>query len=89
MPEISRFFGIVITMYFRDHPPPHFHAAYGGQEASIEIGTGRILKGRLGPHARRLVVAWATQHTAELRANWDGLRDPRGARPTIPIAPLE
>lgn len=89
MPEISRFYGIVITMYFREHPPPHFHATHGGQDASVEIGTGRILKGTLSPTARRLVVAWARLHRAELQANWDGLRDPRGGRAPSPIAPLE
>ena len=40
MPEISRFFGIIIAMYFRDHPPPHFHARYGEHEAKFSIETG-------------------------------------------------
>jgi hypothetical protein len=89
VPEISRFYGIVISMNFRDHPPPHFHATHGGQEMSVEIGTGRVLRGSLSPTARRLVLGWARLHRAELQANWEGLRDPRGIRPPAPIAPLE
>ena len=54
MPEISRFYGIVITMYWSDHPRPHFHAEYAGERAGIEIGSGQVLSGRLPRRALRL-----------------------------------
>jgi hypothetical protein len=47
MPELSRFFGLVILMYYRDHPPPHFHVRYGEQRALIDIGSLTVLQGRL------------------------------------------
>jgi hypothetical protein len=66
MPEISRFFGIVIYIYFREHNPPHFHAVYGETEALIEIKTLGILTGSLPPRALGLVTEWATMHQNEL-----------------------
>jgi hypothetical protein len=57
MPVISRFFGIVIYMYWRDHPPPHFHAKYQGQEVTIEIDTGKVT-GHINPRALGLVQEW-------------------------------
>jgi hypothetical protein len=89
LPELCRFFGIIITMNFRDHNPPHFHAAYGEQEASVEIASGRILKGWLSPRAKRLVLEWAALHRDELSRAWSGLRDPAGVRTPARIAPLE
>jgi hypothetical protein len=56
VPEISRFYGIVITMNFDDHVPPHFHARYGEQKASIEIATAQVCEGWLSPRPRRLVA---------------------------------
>jgi hypothetical protein len=85
MPEISRFFGIVITMWFNDHGEPHFHAHYGEHKAKIAIETG-ALSGNLPPHARALVVEWAALHREELLDNWALLR---ARRPTHPVAPLE
>ncbi len=76
MPEISRFYGIVITMYWNDHPPPHFHARHGDDEALIEIETLQIYEGRLKPTALRLVQQWAAEHHEELRANWQRARRP-------------
>jgi hypothetical protein len=49
MPENSRFFGIVISMNYRDHPPPHFHLRYGDEKALIAIKTLVLLRGRLSP----------------------------------------
>lgn len=49
MPEISRFFGIIITMYYNDHTPPHFHVRYGGQKALISIENFTVLEGKLKP----------------------------------------
>jgi hypothetical protein len=70
MPQISRFFGVIIYMYFNDHPPPHFHAEYGGREAVYTIETLEILRGRLPRRAHSMVVEWATLHRDELRENW-------------------
>ncbi len=67
MPEISRFYGIVIQMYFGDHPPPHFHARYAGQTAKIEIDALAVIDGRLPARALGLVVEWAAFHQDELR----------------------
>ena len=60
MPEISRFFGIVIRMFFDDHNPPHFHAEYAGGVALIGIRTLAAFSGRLPPRAMGLVIGWAT-----------------------------
>ena len=67
MPELSRFYGIVIQMYFDDHPPPHFHAIYSGHKAVFDIETLAIIKGELPPRARGLVIEWASIYQAELR----------------------
>jgi len=71
MPEVSRFFGIVIQMYVDDHSPPHFHARHAGKEVSVVIDTLAILRGRLSPRAHALVVEWAAMHSDELRTDWD------------------
>ena len=71
MPEISRFFGIVIQKYVDDHMPPHFHARHAGMDLVLEIGTLAIIRGRLSPRAHALVVEWASLHMQELRENWD------------------
>jgi len=71
MPEISRFYGIIIAMFFDDHNPPHFHARYGGEKVAIEIATLRILEGQLSPRALGLVIEWAAQHKNELLKNWE------------------
>ena len=71
MPQISRFFGIIIYMYFNDHSPPHFHAEYGEHEAVYTIETLEILRGNLPRRAHGMVVEWATFHRNELRENWE------------------
>lgn len=70
MPEISRFYGIVIRMYFGDHNPPHFHAAYGDDEAVISIQTSAILGGELPPRATGMVMEWAALHRDDLLEAW-------------------
>lgn len=70
MPIVSIFFGIVIRMYFDDHPPPHFHASYQGLEAFVSIETGEIIAGRLPKSAARIVRQWALDHREALMANW-------------------
>lgn len=70
MPEISRFFGIIITMHFSDHPPSHFHVRYGEWKAQVTIETISILNGTLPPRVFGLVAEWALAHQDELRENW-------------------
>ena len=74
MPRVSQFFGIVIAMYYNDHAPPHFHARYGAQEASIVIETLKILEGSLPSRALALVREWAEIHREELIADWEKAR---------------
>ncbi len=74
MPEVSRFFGIVIRFDLNDHEPAHFHAIYGEYEALIEIETLLVLRGELPRRALALVLEWAALHRDELRANWDRAR---------------
>jgi len=71
MPEISRFLGISITMYFNDHMPPHFHAEYNNQEAAFAIENLSIIAGSLPPRITGFVIEWASQHQKELMANWN------------------
>lgn len=70
MPRVSEFYGIVIQMFTREHAPPHFHAAYGGDEALIGIDPIRVLNGRLPRRAHRLVFERAALHQGELMENW-------------------
>ena len=70
MPTICAFYGILIRMFFNDHPPPHFHARYGEFEATIEIGTLNVMEGHLPPRALNLVKEWAMMHTEELLEDW-------------------
>lgn len=86
MPEISRFFGVVIRMYFRDHGHPHFHASYGGVEVRVTIAPPSLLDGSLPPRVLALVLEWATLHEAALLANWHRLKT---GEPPRRIAPLE
>jgi len=74
MPEISRFYGLVICMYAQDHPPPHFRAAYGDDAAQIDIRTGEVLEGSLPRRALRLVQDWTELHRPELLENFAGLQ---------------
>ena len=74
MPEVSRFFGIVVTMYYDEHNPPHFHARYGKDKAAVAIERIQVLEGRLPPRALGLVVEWASEHQEELLANWIATR---------------
>jgi hypothetical protein len=86
MPEICRFMGISIYMYWEDHVPPHFHAIYGEHEAKLLISPVALLAGRLPPRVLAVTVEWASRHEAELQANW--LRCSR-RQPPFRIAPLE
>jgi len=86
VPEISRFFGIVIRMFYTDHEPPHFHASYAEHEAVIAIGTLVTMRLALPRRAFSLVLEWAALHRAELIGDWEQAQ--AGDMPK-PIPPLE
>lgn len=71
MPELCRFYGIIIRMYFDDHAPAHFHASYGDDEAVVGIDSLEVLRGQLPNRARGLVREWASLHQPELREAWN------------------
>ena len=71
MPELTRFYGIVIKLFFGDHPPPHFHAVYGEHNALVNIETLEIIEGDLPRRARNMVTDWATIHQKELMQIWN------------------
>lgn len=85
MPEVSRFFGILIRMYFDDHNPPHFHAIYAGHEAQIGIDPIVILHGRLPNRAASMVIEWAAIHQRELIDNWNRLQNDQTVRSIEPL----
>ena len=70
MPEICRFFGIIISMNYQDHAPPHFHVRYGDQKALVAIDPLLVIEGRLSPRVLGLVIEWAALHQMELLDNW-------------------
>jgi Domain of unknown function (DUF4160) len=71
MPEVTRFYGIVIKLFFGDHPPPHFHAVYGEYNALFNIETLEMIEGDLPPRAMKMVVEWATREQNELMRMWN------------------
>jgi phosphomannomutase len=86
MPEISRFLGIVIAMFYDDHNPPHFHARYGSNKVEIDIRTLAVLAGHFPPKALGLVMEWASLHQHELMQDWELARQQAELKK---IAPLE
>ena len=86
MPELSRFYGVVVQMYFGDHPPPHFHARYAGYTAKIEIDTLAVIEGNLPARALGLVIEWAALHQAELRDAFDNAANMRRPGKIEPLA---
>jgi hypothetical protein len=85
MPEISRFLGIVIGMFFNEHGLPHFHAVYGVYKITVEIESGDV-RGEFPPRALRLVLEWAQLHKPELLDDWERARR---RQPLERIPPLE
>lgn len=85
MPEISRFLGIVIVMYYREHPPPHFHAKYGEYRITVSVEDG-VVMGSFPPRALAHVVEWLEIHRDELLEDWDLAVQ---GKPLRRIAPLE
>ena len=71
MPEISRFYGIIIYMFFNDHNPPHFKIKYGEFEANVLIENGTLLNGDFPIGKLKLVTAWAEIHKEELMKMWE------------------
>jgi hypothetical protein len=86
MPEISRFYGIIVAMFYDDHNPPHFHVRYGENGAVIEIKTLRVLEGYIPPRALGLLVEWATQHQQELLSDWELTRENKPPKKIEPLA---
>ena len=70
MPELSRFYGIVIKMHHDEHNPPHFHAVYGGHRAQFSLKGIRLIKGKVPLRVQSLVREWAAQHLDELTEDW-------------------
>jgi hypothetical protein len=89
MPELSRFFGVIIRMYMEvgaPHHTPHFHAYYQDDVAVFGLDPVELIAGSLPRRQRRLVEAWAELHQAELLADWERLQ--AGDSPET-IDPLE
>ncbi|HAH07838.1 MAG TPA: transcriptional regulator [Elusimicrobia bacterium] len=86
MPVISRFFGIVIFMFWREHRPPHFHAKYGDDEIVVDIRSGRVVGGDMSKRALALVQEWRKLRKAELLSEWE-LAEQKKA--LFPIKPLD
>lgn len=86
MPEISRFLGIVIAMYYRDHSPPYFHATYGENEIRVHIDTGEIISGKFPQRAQKHVLEWWNLHKEELAKDWELAQE---RKPLTKIEPLE
>jgi hypothetical protein len=85
MPEVSRFYGIVITLNYDEHLPPHFHARYADDRAAFHR-TGELLAGSMSNRAIGLVRDWARLHQRELAADWTLAER---AQPLVPIPPLD
>jgi Domain of unknown function (DUF4160) len=86
MPEISRFFGIVIAIYYNDHAPAHFHAKYGEFKARIDILDGAVIEGNIPKRALALVEDWRKLRQSELLVVWQDVVD---RKPHSKIEPLE
>ena len=85
MPEISRFYGIVIKMFYDDHNPPHFHAEYAEHKATIKIKGFTLTKGHLPPRALGLVMEWAALHQEELLNDWELARASKALQKVEPL----
>jgi len=86
MPEISRFYGIIISIFYDEHNPPHFHARYGKNKAAIDIRTLELLEGEIPPRALKMVKEWASRHQQELMRGW---KLAQGNKPPEKISPLD
>ncbi len=85
MPEISRFFGIIIRMFYDEHNPPHFHAEYSGKKAVFDFD-GNVIKGNLGSKtATKLVRDWVDMHGPELVIDWKLARENQEIKKIEPL----
>jgi hypothetical protein len=85
MPEICRFYGIIIKMFYNDHNPPHFHAEYGDKLALVNIQTLAVFAGHLPPRALGLVTEWASLHQPELMGLWKKAREQKALGKVEPL----
>ena len=84
MPEISRFLGIVIAMYYNEHGAPHFHASYGDYDIKVYIETG-VVEGKFPKRALRAVLDWNDEHMQELLNDWELARKGEALKPIEPL----
>jgi hypothetical protein len=85
LPEISRFLGIIIAMFYNDHVPLHFHAKYGDFEVVIAIDSGAVVEGRLPPRVLGLVQEWREYHRTELAEDWNLARERKSLKRIKPL----
>ena len=85
MPEICRFYGIIIAMYYNEHNPPHFHAIYGEYKAEIDIQTLQVLIGEMPKRAKALILEWADEHRTELMEEWELARQRQTLKQIEPL----
>jgi hypothetical protein len=85
MPILSRFYGVIISMYYDEHPPPHFHVRYGSHQAKFAIQSGELIIGKLPRRARSLMEEWRREHVDELVANWELAGSQRPLRKIEPL----
>jgi hypothetical protein len=85
VPRVSEFYGIIISMYYREHGVPHFHATYAGDTVVVSIDSGETIAGNVPPRAMRLVNEWLVLHRDELQLNWARARE---GTPLAGIDPL-
>lgn len=85
MPEISRFLGVVIAMYYQDHPPPHFHAKYQDQTGVLTIADLKLIEGNLPKRVISLVLEWAFEHRDALMENWELAMEKKPLRKIPPL----
>lgn len=85
MPTICAFYGILIQMFWRDHPPPHFHALYAEYEVLIDIHTLEIIQGSMPRRALALILEWASLHRAELLEDWELCEKNQSPKKILPL----
>lgn len=85
MPEISRFYGIIVAVFYDEHNPPHFHARYGEYKVAIDIRSLSVLEGQLPGRALGLVIEWASQHQDELLQDWELAESGKSPKKIAPL----
>jgi hypothetical protein len=84
MPEISRFYGIIIKIYFSEHNPPHFHAEYGEYKVVVDLEND-VIKGFMPNRALKLLIEWTDLHKDELIENWQQCRNEKSPKKIEPL----